>query len=91
MNPAALAAVHDCTPGFGAWRPTAKRQLGNRVRSCHAVGERALIRSAAIIRTRTGIREMQRGVDVVNGSTVVGTRTFYLNPDNTVTTEDNWN
>ncbi len=91
MKPESLVAIRDCTPNYASWRPAAVRQLVNRVRVCHSVGERALIRSAAMIRTRTGIREMQRGVDVVNGSTVVGTRTFYLNPDNTVTTEDNWN
>jgi hypothetical protein len=90
MNPQQLAAVSDCTPGFGSWRPLAKRQLVNRIRSCHVVGERALIRRAAIIRARTGVRELQRGVDVVNGATPVGTRTYYLNPDNTVAIVDEW-
>ncbi len=89
MNPAALAAVHDCTPGFGAWRPQAKRQLVNRVRSCHAVGERALIRSTAILRTRTGIRELTK-TDQPKPGADIGTRIYYLNPDNTVATEDDW-
>ena len=91
MTPEQLSAVMSCTPTYAKWAQQSRRLLSNRIRVEHARGVKAFIRSAPIAQTRTGVRELQRGVDVVNGGTRVGTRLFYLKPDNTVEHVDEWN
>ncbi|MCB2412373.1 hypothetical protein LGT39_05860 [Demequina sp. TTPB684] len=89
MNPAQEVAVRSCTPDFPTWRIDAKRQLRNRINVCHAVGEPALIRRCAIVQDRRGVTELRRGELPLPGARV-GTRTFNLNPDNTVAIVDEW-
>jgi|GEM_PF-3172000 len=91
MTPAQLTAVMSCTPTFAKWAQASRRQLTNRIRVEHSVGKKAFIRSAPIVQARDGVRELQRGVDVVKAGTRVGTRIYYLNPDNTVEHVDDWN
>lgn len=91
MTDEQIAAVMSCTPRFAKWSMGSRRQLENRVKVEHANGRRALIRSAAIIRGRDGVREVQRGVDVIGARTPVGTRYWYLHTNNTVEQVDDWN
>jgi len=91
MRPEQIAAVRSCTPDFDTWRVDAKRQLRNRIGSCHAEGLPALIRKCAVMRDRYGrVTELRRGERPTPGATV-GTRTYNLNPNNTVDTIDDWN
>lgn len=90
MSPAQLAAVRECTPNYASWSMTARRQLTNRVRVEHAIGNRAFIRSAAITRHRSGVVNELRRDETPPWNAPNGTRTYYLNPDNTVDIVDEW-
>lgn len=90
MNEQQLAAVRSCTPNFDTWTIASRRQLANRIRTSHIVGARALIRTCAIVRDRYGrVTELRRGEPTPPAATI-GTRTYYLNPDNTVDHTDEW-
>lgn len=91
MTPDQISAVMSCTPTFAKWAQASRRQLTNRIRVEHAVGKKAFIRSAPVVQAPGGVRELNHGVDVVKAGTRVGTRLYYLNPDNTVDVVDEWN
>ncbi len=91
MTPEQLDAVMGCTPLFAKWSMDSRRQLTNRIRVCHSVGDKAWIRCAPIMQSRTGVREFVQGVDKPRAGEKVGTRTYYLRPDNTVEHVDEWN
>lgn len=90
MTPEVFAAVRSVTPTYSRWAAVSKRQLDARVRHHHAQGERAFVRSCAIVRDSTGVREFVRGVDVVRTGTTIGTRTYYVTPSATVEHVDEW-